>query len=74
MSDQYNFDDTIRTTASIPVTYDSTFVILFKTNNESYQNYYQVIDHNGNIVYQRMAGSLANNIIYRDTLHYGNSK
>lgn len=66
-ADQYNYDDTMRTTALIPPAWDSVFVFVFKTNNQPVQNSYTLKDHAGTTLYSRVAGSMTANTTYRDT-------
>ncbi|MEZ5067803.1 MAG: hypothetical protein R2847_04640 [Bacteroidia bacterium] len=48
---------------------DTAFILLVKTNTAVGQNGYSLIDENGNILVQRMAGSMTANTIYRDTFY-----
>ncbi len=66
-TDQYNYDDTARSSALIPPAYDSVFVFVFKTNNQPSQNSYNLKNHAGTTLYARNVGSLVANTTYRDT-------
>ncbi|HXB40583.1 MAG TPA: peptide-N-glycosidase F-related protein [Bacteroidia bacterium] len=67
--DQYNYDDSasIKLT-SIPPTYDTTFLVVFRTNNYLEDSYY-VTNASGNVVFSKVANNLQPNTTYYDTLH-----
>ncbi|MFI5219009.1 MAG: peptide-N-glycosidase F-related protein [Bacteroidia bacterium] len=69
VADEYPYDDTIYSVASIPQVFDTAFVFEYKTNNVPGQTYFKFWDHNNNIIYQVLPGSLTANTIYKDTLY-----
>lgn len=68
-ADQYPYDDTIYSSVLIPIIHDTVFVFLYKTNTLASQTWFRMFDHNNQIVYSAVAGSLTANTIYRDTLY-----
>lgn len=68
-ADDYAYDDTAYSNAIVPEVMDTAFILLVKTNTAVGQNGYSLIDENGNILVQRMAGSMTANTIYRDTFY-----
>ena len=68
-ADQYVYDDTAYSNAYVPEVMDTVFILLVKTNNYPTENGYTLYDENNNIIVQRLAGTLAANTIYRDTIH-----
>lgn len=69
-TDEYPYDDTVYTNALIPQAFDTAFVFLYKTNNVPGQTWFKFLDHNNNIIYQILPGTLTANTIYRDTLYF----
>lgn len=69
-ADEYAYDDTVYSTALIPLVFDTPFVFLYKTNNLPGQTYFKFFDHNNNIIHQVLPGALLANTIYRDTLYF----
>jgi len=67
-TDQYPWDDTIRSTALIPMVFDTIFIFNIKTNSIPSQTSYKIYDHNNAIVHQVFAGTLAANTTYNDTI------
>jgi len=68
-ADQYNYDDSARVTlTSLPSTYDTALLVVFRTNN-FLENSYYVTDASGNVVWSRIASNLMPNTTYMDTLH-----
>jgi hypothetical protein len=68
-ADQYNFDDTASVALpSLPPTYDTALLVVFRTNNYLEDSYY-VTDASGNVVWSRVAANLQPNTTYMDTLH-----
>jgi hypothetical protein len=68
-ADQYAYDDTAYTTALINPVMDTTFVFWFKSNSAPNESSYKLWDENGNIVFQRLQGSLSANTVYKDTFY-----
>ncbi len=68
-ADQYAYDDTATTTALINPVMDTTFVFWFKSNSSPNESSYKLWDQNGNIVFQRLQGSLTANTVYKDTFY-----
>ncbi|MGB0917779.1 MAG: LamG-like jellyroll fold domain-containing protein [Flavobacteriales bacterium] len=50
--------------------YEENFVVQLKTNNNGFENSYEIRDMEGNVVFER--SNLANNTYYRDTLNLPN--
>ena len=48
---------------------DTVFIPAGKDKNYPTENGYTLYDENNNIIVQRLAGTLAANTIYRDTIH-----
>ncbi len=69
IADQYPHDDTIYSNALIPQEFDSVIVFHYKTNSIPSQTYYRVYNHNNQIIYQVLAGTLTANTVYRDTFY-----
>ncbi len=53
----------------LPQVYDNNFIVMYKSNNFPGDNYYEVIDINGNIVHSRYSADP--NTTYYDTLNLG---
>jgi hypothetical protein len=70
-TDGFKFDDTLHTFANKVFNYinDTIIIIDLFTNNFGYESGYYLYNSSGGIVKQRLAGSLANNTTYRDTVH-----
>lgn len=68
-ADEYGYDDTVRTTALIPQVMDSAIIFYFKTNNNSFENSYQLTDENGTVLYERPQFSLDDVTSYKDTFN-----
>ncbi|MBL0176245.1 MAG: T9SS type A sorting domain-containing protein [Ignavibacteria bacterium] len=65
-SDEYAVNDAMNTQfQSVPV-HKGTLVVNFKTNNAASENWYEILDADGNQV--RMKSNFANNTINKDTL------
>lgn len=68
-ADQYPLDDSASVKiTSIPPTYDTVLLILFKTNAYLEDSYY-ITDQNGTVVWSRVAANLQPNTSYFDTVH-----
>lgn len=70
-TDQYAYNDTMRSSVLFTPMYPSTFAIVFKTNNVAAETTWKLRDDNGNILYERSSG-LAANTVYRDTVILAN--
>jgi hypothetical protein len=67
-TDEYVYDDTVRSTALIPATMDSVFVFYIKTNNNSFENSYTMTNEEGTVLYERAQFSMDDNTTYKDTM------
>ncbi len=70
VQDEYTYDDTAYTTAIIPPVLDTVFVLRLKTNVNANETSFKFWDASGNIVFQKNAGQLTANTLYKDTLHF----
>ncbi|HKR05225.1 MAG TPA: peptide-N-glycosidase F-related protein [Bacteroidia bacterium] len=70
-TDQYAYNDTMRSHITYTPVYPSSFVVVFKTNNAAFETSWKIRDEAGNIVYQS-ASSLTANTIYLDTVNLAN--
>ena len=71
-TDEYPYNNEMRTNIDVAPEYPSTFIIWFRTNSQSAsQNKLYIEDRYGNVVYSKV--NLTNNTFYRDTvtLPYG---
>jgi hypothetical protein len=70
IADQYPVDDTIYSRGNITAgIWEPQFVFEFRTNNEPGENWYNLYDEQGNVVFSRAQGSLAANTTYKDTFN-----
>lgn len=68
-ADEYAHNDTMRNKINFTGQLPSDIVFVLKTNSAANQTSWQLKDDLGNIVAQVAAGSLQNNIIYKDTFN-----
>ncbi len=68
VEDEYPDDNTALSAVPATPTYDTSFVLAIRTNADTSQTGYAVMDADGEIVYERPLGSMTVNTIYRDTL------
>ncbi|PZF74172.1 peptide-N-glycosidase F-related protein [Taibaiella soli] len=67
-TDQYNADDTARTTFATPRIMPKSFVVSLRTDGAASEKYYRIIDmNNGNIVFDK--NNLTDNTTYNDTIN-----
>jgi len=64
--DEYPYNNTIRSTFSLSPEYPNEFVIKFKTNKAGYENRWEIVDSEGNIVLEKEG--FLNQTIYLDTI------
>jgi hypothetical protein len=65
-SDQYAFNNTVRSSFVIPPRFDSRFIVLLRTNNNGNETSYTIKNDAGQVVYSR--SNMGNNILYKDTV------
>jgi hypothetical protein len=68
-ADAYNANDKLSSQFDMPDLYDDNFIIYLKTNNYPDENYYEISNIQGEVVYRK--DNLEANKIYRDTLNIG---
>lgn len=68
-TDEYDLNDHYETGFTIPDVVPTHFFIEFKTNNAASESSYQLLDDNGNVLFERFG--MSNNTLYRDTLNFG---
>lgn len=70
-SDGFKFDDTLRSYANKVTNYVSDTIIIIETVTNNYGNEtgYYLYNSSGAVVAQRLAGTLASNTSYKDTVH-----
>jgi hypothetical protein len=68
-TDGYANNNTARSTFELPVQYDNQLIFELKTNNEPYQNAYDIRDDQGNLIFHR-GGGLTANTTYNDTINF----
>jgi hypothetical protein len=65
-TDQYPYNNEMRSSINTVPEYPSTFVIWLRTNSQAYQTTIEIVDKHGNIVYTKSGYS--NNTLYKDTI------
>ncbi|MCF8277628.1 MAG: T9SS type A sorting domain-containing protein [Flavobacteriales bacterium] len=65
-TDQYAGNDSYTSTFDMPDVYEGNLIVRYKTNNFPSENYWQVVDINGNVVAERSNSDA--NTLYNDTL------
>lgn len=66
-TDQYTFNNKMNSTFTITDVVPADLIVYHKSNSFGYETSYQLMDEWGNVLLSR--AGLANNTIYRDTLH-----
>ncbi|MDB4655873.1 peptide-N-glycosidase F-related protein [Flavobacteriales bacterium] len=66
-TDEYSGNDTYTTSYDQPDVYDSNFIVRYKTNNYPDENYWEILDINGDVVAQRTNSDA--NTLYNDTMN-----
>ena len=66
-TDQYVLNNTIKTNFQLTQEYPSEFIIKMKTNKVAYQNYYEIINTEGNVVFSK--DDFENETTYEDTVY-----
>lgn len=66
-TDQYAYNDTLRSQLTFTPVHPSQFALLWKTNNAANETTYQLVNNSGTVLYTN--GSLTANTIYRDTFN-----
>jgi len=70
-ADEYSFNNTASSGYNMPVIHNiDTMYIELATNNFGAETGYQLLDGDGNIVFQRAAGTLASNTLYTDRIGF----
>lgn len=70
-NDEYGFNNTASTGFNFPAIHNfDTMYVELKTNNRGTETGYQVLDGDGNIVFQRVASSLSANTTYLDKIYF----
>jgi len=69
-SDGYPYNNIMRTNFQLTPEYSNQFIIKFRTNKVAYQNYYEILDDVGNVVYEK--DDLDNETVYEDTVYLDN--
>jgi len=64
--DQYSNNNTFKTAFDLTREFPNQFVIHFKTNLAGHQNYYEITDVDGNILFEK--DGFSNSTLYKDTL------
>ena len=67
--DQYVQNNTARTNFPLPSQFDNQLIFEFKTNNQPYQNVYDIRDDQGNLIFHK-GGGLSANTTYKDTITF----
>lgn len=70
--DDYPFDNFKSSEFSLPPVFDSKIILIFKMNKDSLDNFYQLTNSIGNVINERIIGSLVPDRIYRDTFSLSN--
>lgn len=70
--DEYKPDNSGTSDFILPPVFDNEIIITFRTNNDSSDNYYQLKNSNGQILNERIQGTLKPNKIYRDAFNLSN--
>ncbi|MFT4544134.1 MAG: hypothetical protein ACI9EQ_000588 [Bacteroidia bacterium] len=65
-TDEYAANDSYTTTYDQPDVYDSNFIVRYKTNNYPQENYWEILDINGNVVAERTNSDA--NTLHNDTM------
>jgi hypothetical protein len=66
ITDQYAYNDTMRTWIKFTPQYPSTIVVMVKTNVAYYETTYNIKDDQGNVIFSN--GPLSASLIFRDTV------
>jgi len=69
-SDEYVYNNTMHTNFQLTSEYPGEIVIILKTNKVAYQNYYEILDAEGNVVFMR--DDFENETVYHDTVSLAN--
>ncbi|MCK5764915.1 MAG: T9SS type A sorting domain-containing protein [Bacteroidales bacterium] len=69
-SDEYAFNNTMKTQFELTPEYPNEIIIKLKTNKVAYQNYYEILDADGNVVFTR--DDFENETTYEDTVYLDN--
>ena len=69
LGDSYVKNNTAYSTFTLPLQYDNQLIFEFKTNNEPYQNVYDIKDDQGNLIFHK-GGGLTTNTYYNDTIAF----
>ncbi len=67
--DQYANNNTAHSTIVLPEQFDNQLIFELKTNNEPYQNVYDIKDDQGNLIFHK-GGGLTTNTYYNDTITF----
>ena len=65
--DQYHYNNTYKSGFQLTPEYPESFIIKLRTNKAGYQNYYEILDDEGNVVF--MKDDFENETIYEDTIY-----
>jgi len=68
-SDGYLLNNTAHSTFTLPTQFDNQLIFELKTNNEPYQNAYDIRDDQGNLIFHK-GGGLTLNTVYNDTITF----
>lgn len=66
-ADEYAYNNSMKSQFQLTPEYPNEFVIKFKTNKVAYQNYYEILDAEGNVVFMR--DDFENETTYQDTIY-----
>lgn len=69
VADEYPANNTAHSTFSLPPQYNNQLIFELKTNNEPYQNAYDIRDDQGALIFHR-GGGLTANTVYNDTINF----
>lgn len=65
--DEYDFNNSMKSQFELTPEYPNEFFIKLKTNKVAYQNYYEILDADGNVVFMR--DDFENETTYQDTVY-----
>ncbi len=69
LGDPYVQNNTAYSTFTLPPQYDNQLIFEFKTNNEPYQNVYDIKNDQGTLIFHK-GGGLTTNTYYNDTITF----
>lgn len=69
VADEFPHDNTMHSSYQVPVVHAWPFLLLgVQTNNYANETSYSLKDHNGNVIIQRLQGSMTANTLYKDSI------